>query len=96
MDDIKISPCPFCGSEVEDMGARVNYSKMIVTLRLKCTKCGTTTSLKLNFSYNPYVEAVRHYLKWLRGDTDEPHDRGVVWNLLCCIWTVKHKEDKVE
>ena len=42
-----------------------------------------------------YIDsAVRHYLKWLRGDTDEPHDRAVVWNLLCCIWTVKHKEDK--
>lgn len=30
--------------------------------------------------------AVRHYLKWLRGDTDEPHDRAFIWNVLCCIW----------
>lgn len=29
---------------------------------------------------------VRHYLKWLRGDTDEHHDRAFVWNILCCIW----------
>lgn len=44
-----------------------------------------------------YIDsAVRHYLKWLRGDTDEPHDRAVVWNLLCCIWTVKHKEDNAK
>lgn len=37
--------------------------------------------------------AVRHYLKWLRGDEDEPHDRAVCWNLLCAIWTCKHKPD---
>lgn len=39
---------------------------------------------------NCYIDsAVRHYLKWLRGDKDEPHDRAFVWNILCCIWTVK-------
>lgn len=38
-----------------------------------------------------YIDsAVRHYLKWLRGDEDEPHDRAFVWNILCCIWTLKH------
>lgn len=42
-----------------------------------------------------YIDsAVRHYLKWLRGDKDEPHDRAFVWNLLCCIWEVDyHKEN---
>lgn len=30
--------------------------------------------------------AIRHYLKWRRGDKDEPHDRAFVWNLMCCIW----------
>lgn len=35
-----------------------------------------------------YIDsAVRHYLKWLRGDEDEPHDRAFVWNVMCCIWT---------
>lgn len=35
-----------------------------------------------------YIDsAVRHYLKFLRGDKDEPHDRAFVWNILCCIWT---------
>lgn len=38
--------------------------------------------------------AIRHYLKWLRGDKDEPHDRAFVWNLMCCIWEVDyHKEE---
>ena len=39
-----------------------------------------------------YIDsAVRHYLKWLRGDTDEPHDRAFVWNLMCCIWEVDYR-----
>ena len=38
-----------------------------------------------------YIDsAVRHYLKWLRGDNDEPHDRAFCWNLMCAIWTCKH------
>jgi hypothetical protein len=41
-----------------------------------------------------YIDsAVRHYLKWIRGDEDEPHDRAFVWNLLCCIWTVMNKPE---
>lgn len=34
--------------------------------------------------------AVRHYLKWRRGDTDEPHDRAVLWNLLGAWWTMEN------
>lgn len=44
-----------------------------------------------------YVDsAIRHYLKHIRGDIDERHDRALVWNLMCLIWTVKHinKADK--
>ena len=38
-----------------------------------------------------YIDSgVRHYLKWLRGDTDEPHDRAFVWNMLGAIWTHAH------
>lgn len=41
-----------------------------------------------------YIDsAVRHYLKYLRGDGDEPHDRAFVWNILCCIWTCIHKPE---
>ena len=46
---------------------------------------------------NCYIDsAVRHYLKYLRGDRDEPHDRAFCWNILCCIWTVKHIEEAKE
>ena len=42
---------------------------------------------------NCYIDsAVRHYLKWLRGDKDEPHDRAFVWNLMCCIWEADYRE----
>ena len=37
--------------------------------------------------------AVRHYLKWLRGDKDEHHDRAFCWNVICAIWTCKHKPE---
>lgn len=38
-----------------------------------------------------YIDsAVRHFFKWLREDEDEPHARAFVWNILCCIWTVKN------
>jgi hypothetical protein len=41
-----------------------------------------------------YIDsAVRHYLKYLRDDTDEPHDRAFVWNILCCIWTCINKPE---
>ena len=43
---------------------------------------------------NCYIDsAVRHYLKYLRGDKDEPHDRAFVWNIICCIWTCINKPE---
>lgn len=41
-----------------------------------------------------YIDsAVRHYLKYLRGDNDEPHDRAFVWNIICCMWTCINKPE---
>lgn len=41
-----------------------------------------------------YIDsAVRHYIKWLRGDDDERHDRAFMWNLICCIWETKQKRN---
>lgn len=41
-----------------------------------------------------YIDsAVRHLLKYMRGDTDEPHDRAFVWNMFGLIWTMKHKPE---
>lgn len=44
-----------------------------------------------------YIDSgVRHYLKFLRGDTDEPHDRAFVWNMLGAIWTHKNKPELID
>jgi hypothetical protein len=41
-----------------------------------------------------YIDsAVRHFLKYLRGDDDEPHNRAFIWNILCCIWTCRNKPE---
>lgn len=37
--------------------------------------------------------AVRHYLKFLRGDEDEPHGRAFVWNILGAIWTLDNRPE---
>ena len=39
---------------------------------------------------------VRHYLKYRRGDTDEPHDRAFVWNMLGAIWTHQNKPELID
>lgn len=44
-----------------------------------------------------YIDSgVRHYLKHLRGDTDEPHDRAFVWNMLGAIWTHENKPELID
>ena len=46
---------------------------------------------KLGIPCKSYIDsAVRHVLKWYRGDNDERHDRAFVWNILGCIWTAIH------
>lgn len=41
-----------------------------------------------------YVDSMaRHYLKWLRGDKDEAHDKAFCWNVLCCMWTAVMKPE---
>lgn len=36
--------------------------------------------------------ALRHYWKYRRGDNDERHDRAFVWNIMCCVWEVEHRD----
>lgn len=41
-----------------------------------------------------YIDSgVRHYIKFLRGDHDERHDRAFVWNMLCALWTHRNKPE---
>lgn len=44
-----------------------------------------------------YIDSgVRHYLKFMRGDTDEPHDRAFLWNMLGAIWTHMNKPELID
>lgn len=46
---------------------------------------------KFGMPVDRYLDsAIRHYLKTLRGDTDEPHYRAFIWNILCACWTSIH------
>ena len=49
---------------------------------------------ELGIPLHCYIDsAVRHFLKASRGDTDERHDRAFCWNILCALWTLKHKPE---
>ena len=44
-----------------------------------------------------YIDSgVRHYLKFIRGDNDEPHMRAFVWNMLGALWTHEHKPELID
>ena len=41
-----------------------------------------------------YIDSgIRHYLKHMRGDTDEPHCRAFLWNMFGAIWTHIHRPE---
>ena len=39
---------------------------------------------------------VRHYLKTIRGDDDEPHSRAFVWNMLGAIWMHENHPELID
>lgn len=39
---------------------------------------------------------VRHYLKFMRGDKDERHDRAFLWNMLGTLWTYYNHPDLID
>lgn len=44
-----------------------------------------------------YIDSgVRHYLKFRRGDNDEPHDRAFLWNMLGALWTHANKPEMID
>ena len=90
--------------DVKHLDAALNYSDCFgnrLTLILEvskhfeegCQKYGENNWQK-GIPTHCYIDsAVRHYLKYLRGDNDEPHDRAFAWNILCCMWTCIHKPE---
>lgn len=44
-----------------------------------------------------YIDSgVRHFLKCVRGDEDENHERAFLWNILGAIWTQEHHPDLID
>lgn len=61
-----------------------------------CKKYGNR-NWQLGQNLHCYIDSgVRHYLKHLRGDTDEPHARAFVWNILGAIWTHINKPELID
>lgn len=40
-----------------------------------------------------FEAAIRHFLQYLKGDTDGPHDRAFVWNIMLCIFVCTYFPD---
>jgi hypothetical protein len=55
-----------------------------------CAKYGENNWRKGIPAYCYIDSALRHYIKYCRGDKDERHDRAFVWNIMCCIWTCRN------
>lgn len=52
---------------------------------------------ELGMPLHSFIDSgVRHYLQHLRGDTDEPHDRAFIWNMLGAIWTHQNKPEMID
>lgn len=50
---------------------------------------------KKGIPISSYIDsAVRHFLKWLDDYDDERHDRAVLWNLVCAIWTKENIQEE--
>ena len=57
-----------------------------------CAKYGED-NWKKGIPVNCYLDsAIRHYLKYRRGDNDEPHHRAFTWNVMSCIWEVDYHD----
>lgn len=58
-----------------------------------CKKYGDR-NWELGIKTQVYLDSCgRHFLKYMRGDQDERHDRAVVWNILGAMWTLEHKPE---
>lgn len=43
-----------------------------------------------------FDSASRHLMKTILGWNDEPHDRAVLWNLMCGAWTAANESAKID
>lgn len=42
-----------------------------------------------------FDSAMRHFMKWCRRMTDEPHNRAFIWNCMCGAWEAQQERHKI-
>lgn len=42
-----------------------------------------------------FDSAMRHFMKWCRQMTDEPHNRAFIWNCMCGAWEAQQERYKI-
>lgn len=42
-----------------------------------------------------FDSAMRHFMKWCKRMTDEPHNRAFIWNCMCGAWEAKQERYKI-
>ena len=84
----------FCDGECMDyITAMLEVSKHYEKGALKYVERNWEKGIPLH----SYIDSgVRHYLKHIRGDRDEPHDLAFLWNMMCAIWTHNHKSEFID
>lgn len=97
IDDFKKSGEPICLIDALKAFWNGSLATMLIEVAKHfeegCKKYGENNWQK-GIPTHCYIDsAVRHYLKWLRGDKDENHDRAFCWNIICCMWTCYHKPE---
>ena len=88
-DNLLIAICHFCKLAGFDSlsSAMLEVAKHYEAGALKYSPRNWEKGIDLHC----YIDSgVRHYLKFRRGDTDEPHDRAFIWNMFGAVWTQKH------
>ena len=55
---MELKSCPLCDGKIYERGWQCNYGDRIMTLNLKCEKCGTFFKFKSNWLVDPYSEAI--------------------------------------
>lgn len=42
-----------------------------------------------------FDSAMRHFMKWCKRMTDEPHNRAFIWNCMCGAWEAQQERHKI-
>ena len=42
-----------------------------------------------------FDSAMRHFMRWCRRMTDEPHNRAFIWNCMCGAWEAQQERHKI-